>query len=236
MYCTISDVRNILPESIRIGDNNIGTPIPTNTSASRDILTTDKVLHFIRKAQEEIDSRLRNQFICPLRRIKSFETAIHSDAKAGNNVLIDIHDTTPFNKGDKVRLQSSDYIEEVTIAEIVSQSRLKITTIESNFLASDYSLISLISLPSPIPLIAARLAAAMGYDSVFTNDNSPNVSAYGNTQRQLAFDELDGILDGSIKLQGQELSGYRFKRGSIADPYKTPVKEFQFGRNKPSST
>lgn len=235
MYCSISDVRNLLPESIRIGDNNIGTPVPTNANATRDVLSTDKVLYFIKKAQEEIDSKLRNQFVCPLRRIKSFDTAIRTDVISGTNVYVDIHDTTPFNKGDVIRLQSDNTYEDTTISEVTNTYRLKLASVTNNYLVADYTILSLVSLPTPIPLIAARLASAMGYDSVFTNDNSPNVSSYGSTQRQLAFQDIDAILDGTVKIQGQELSGYRFKRGSIADPYRTPIKEFQFGRDKPSS-
>lgn len=235
MYATIQDLRQILPESMSIGDQNIGTPSPGLPTTKRDTIPATKATYFIRKAQEEIDARLRAFYLCPLRRIKIFETAILSDAKKGTSITVALHDSGPFSVGDMVRIQNRDTTEMANVTEVADIFTLKLDKLNNDFLQSDGALISLVEFPDPIPLITARLAVAIGFDELFAADQAPNVSSYGNTQRQLALNDLDGVLDGTIKLFGQELTGRRFIRGQLFDAYKNPVKDFSFGREKPSS-
>ena len=90
---------------------------------------------------------------------------------------------------------------------------------------------------SPVPLITARLAVCYAFDELFTSDQSPNISGYGKAQRDMASNSMDGVLDGTIRLVGQEHTGRRFIRGSLLDAYGSPVAsqaQFTFGREKPT--
>lgn len=235
MYCTVQDITNLLPASITIGDTNLGTPSPGVSTTKRSSITNDKAIFCIKKAQEEIDSRLRSFYVTPLRRIKITETLILSDAIAGNNVNVDIYDTGAWTKGDQIEIRNNDVIDVATVKDVPSMRTLTLDTLPHTFYQADDALISLMEFPDPIPLITARLAVAIAYDTLFVADQEPNVSSYGNTQRQLALNDLDGILDGTIKLYGQEHTGRRFIRGSLFDAFRNATKDFQFGREKPSS-
>lgn len=235
MYATTQDMTSLLPASITIGDVNLGTPSPGRPETKRSSITTDKAIFCIRKAQEEIDARLRSFYVCPLRRIKITETSILSDAIAGTNVSVDIYDTGAWSKGDQIEIRNNDMIDVANISSVTNMRTIVLDTLPHSYYHSDGALISLMEFPDPIPLITARLAVAVAYDTLFVADQEPNVSSYGNTQRQLALNDLDGILDGTIKLYGQEHTGRRFIRGSLFDAYRNPTRDFQFGREKPSS-
>ena len=234
MYATINDIKAILPSPITIGDNNIGTPSP-GVPASRSCITPSEANYFIGRAQNEIDARLRAFYLCPLRRTKTFETVLYNDLLPGNNVIIKMRDSGAFVVGDSVRIQNNDMMDNCTVVDIPTTYSITVDTLENPYSKADDCLVSLIKYPDPIPMMATRLAAAIAFDELFSADQSPNVSGYGNTQRQLANNSLDSILDGTIKLYGQELTGRHFIRGTLFDAYKNPVKEFAFGREKPSA-
>jgi hypothetical protein len=60
-------------------------------------------------------------------------------------------------------------------------------------------------------------------DRIFVSEQSPDVSNYGRTQRNLAKIGLDGIMTGEILLFGQEHTGRRFVRGSLFNAYGSPA-------------
>lgn len=235
MYCTVQDLTNLLPASITIGDQNLGTPSPGQPTTKRSSLTNDRAIFCIKKAQEEIDARLRSYYLTPLRRIKIIETPILNSVSSGTNVNVEIYDTGAWTKGDQVEIRNSDIIDVANIKDVPNMITITLDTLPHAYSQADGTLISLLEFPDPIPLITARLAVAIAFDTLFVADQEHNVSSYGNTQRQLAFNDLDGILDGTIKLYGQEHTGRRFIRGSLFDAYKNATKDFQFGREKPSS-
>lgn len=231
MYCTIEDLRNILPEPISIGDQNIGTPSPGRPNSNRDVLTPVDAIRFIRLAEQEIDARLRPYYVCPLRRIKTFETEILDDVSAGTDVEVKIHDTGVFSKGQMVRLQSTSNFETSEIASITDLHKLVLKEVENGYDANE-SRISILEFPDPIPFIAARLAVSYAFDRLFSAEQSPNISEYGKTQRNLAINSFDSILTGTTLLFGQDHTGRRFVRGSVHDAFQTPTPDFQFGREK----
>ncbi len=236
MYATIQNFIDLLPSSVKVGDNNPGVPTPGSPATKQASFNQNQVIRFIKMAQQEIDSRLLAFYQVPLRRTKIFETEIVSDAPAGTNVNVRVHDSSVFSKYDVIRFQNRDITEVSTIYDIPDMETLTVTSLKNTFLQADSALVSMLKFPDPIPLIAARLAVSFGFDELYTGDQAPNVSTYGTTQRQLANNAMDGILDGTIKLFGQELTGRRFIRGQLFDAYRNPVKDFQFGREKPSAS
>lgn len=237
MYCTILDVKNLLPPSVTVGQTNIGTPSPapipgrTSNSTNRDVLTPDQVITYIRYAQQDIDGRLRPFYVCPLRRVKTHETEILNNISAGNSVKIRINDSSRFAIGDTVRIQGEDDFEGATITEITDVCSVTVNHLDNNY-SGNVSLLSVIKFPDPIPLITARLAVSYAFDPLFSSEQSPDVSQYGVNQRKLALNGIDGILTGTVLLFGQDHTGRRFVRGSLLDAYSSPTQDLQFGREK----
>lgn len=63
-------------------------------------------------------------------------------------------------------------------------------------------------------------------------EQSPDVSTYGNTQREIAYELLDSILTGETLLLGQEHTGRRFVRGSLHNAYNSPADRQRKGIGK----
>ena len=231
MYCTINDLRSILPKQITIGDINIGTPSPGQPSNSnRSSMSEIEAIEFIKFAEQEVDSRLRPFYIVPLRRIKSFETNILNNIFAGSDVIVSVHDSGLFSRAQRVRLQSSESFEDVYIKSI-NGNDIVINQVNNDYIVSE-SKISILEFPDPIPIITARLAVSYAFDRLFSAEQSPNISEYGKAQRNLAINSIDNILTGTIFLFGQDHTGKRFVRGSVMDAYQNPTPDMQFGREK----
>jgi hypothetical protein len=228
MYCTIEDIRVLLPYNVTIGDTNIGTPSPGQPTTKRDKLTPQEVTKFIRFAQQEIDSRLKPMYVTPLRRIKDYETEILNNVSSGSNVMISVNDSGAFATGQLVRIQKTHGYEQTVVTNVPDLKRLEVS-----ILASDYdadSTVSILEFPDPIPLICARLAVSYAFDQLFIAEQAPDVSQYGINQRKLAMNSMDSILSGTAILVGQDHVTKRFARMSVFDSYKTPTDDIQFGR------
>ena len=232
MYASVADMRSLLPEPISIGDENIGTPSPGRpTTSNRSVLTTDEAIRYIRFAENEVDSRLRPYYVCPLRRVKSYETEILGNVSAGTNVEVRVNDAGVFSEGQMIRLQGPSDMETDEIGSIKNQTTLVINTVKYSY-ATYESKISILEFPDPVPLITTRLAISYAFDQLFSADQSPNISEYGKEQRRLASNSIDSILSGTALLFGQDHTGKRFVRGSLFDAFQNPTPDFQFGREK----
>ena len=231
MYCEINDIVNLLPPSIGIGDENLGTPSPGRPDTKRSKLTPAETISFIRLAQQEIDGRLRNVYACPLRRIKQYETYFNNDLTAAANVIVNVEDALDFSVGCIVRIQDSSIMEMTTVTSITDSQNLVVAPLTNSY-DSSTGKISIIAFPDPIPLTTARLTVAIAYDVLVIAEQAPDVSQYGKEQRRLAGNSIDSILSGTVLLVGQEITNRRFIRGTILDAMDTPIKDFQFGREK----
>jgi hypothetical protein len=228
MYCTVADLQAILPEKVKIGDDNIGTPTPGRPSSTRSNISPDQALQYIRYAQQYIDARLRPYYSCPLRRTVSFETPFTSTVAAGTDVSVTVHDSGSFGLGMNVRLRSTFQYEECTVSDVPDFTHVVLATVVNSY---DGGELSVVEYPDPIPLVTARMACSYILDRLFTSEQSPDVSNYGKTQRNLARNSIDDILAGEVLLFGQEHTGYRFVRGSVYNAYKSPA-EIQRGEER----
>jgi hypothetical protein len=234
MYASIQDMQNLLPTPIKIGDGSIGVPSPGNPNTKRESISPTQAIKFINMAMQEIDGRLGSFYIVPLRLIKTYETEILNDIVAGTNIKARVWSTTPFSKGDTLRLQGQSSMETATVADVTDSTTLTISSV-SNVYYTETSKVSIIKVPDPIPIITARLAVSYAFDELFSADQSPNISGYGKEQRTLANNSMDSILEGTVLLFGQEHTGRRFLRGTLIDAYGSPTAsqaQFQFGREK----
>jgi len=222
-------MKRLLPENIKIGDTNLGRPSPGRPNKTdRSKISQDEAIHYIRFAQQEIDSSLRPFYVAPLRKIKSFETDILNNISAGTNVNVRVWDTSNIAKGDVVRLQGYQNLETANVTGIPNHTTITIDQIQRDY-DIESGKISVIEFPDPIPLITARLAVAIAFDQLFAAEQSPDVSEYGTRQREMAEASLTRILEGTSLLQGQERTGRRFVRGSLFDSYDNPSGNKQFG-------
>jgi len=233
-YCTVDDLKRILPEKVMIGDSNIGTPVPGrsgNQGSKRSNISPQEAERYILYAQQYIDGRLRPYYACPLRRIKSYETEILSDAYPGTNVGIALHDSGEFIRGDLVRLQNKSVMETSEVTETTNITTVTLNRVSGTYLVADGSKISILEFPDPIPLITAQMAVSFILDRLFVAEQAPDVSTYGKTQRNIARAQIENILSGEVLLFGQEHTGRRFVRGSLLDRFDSPA-EIQKGSEK----
>lgn len=234
MYCSIDDMRAVLPDNVTIGDQNLGTPSPGQTATKRDKLTPAQAVKFIRMGMQEVDARLTSYYIVPLRLVKTYETEIMNDLSAGSNIKVKVWSTSAFSKGDMVRVQGPDTMETAAISDVPDPVTITLQSITGTYYMENGKL-SIIKVPDPIPLITARLAVSYAFDELYSADQSPNISGYGKEQRNLANNAIDNLLSGDIYLFGQEHTGRRFIRGTLIDAYGSPTAsqaQFQFGREK----
>lgn len=229
MYCTVTDFRRLLPPSVTVGDSNLGTPSPGRPTTKRDTISVSDAERFIQYGSQEVDSRLRPLYVCPLRRIKTYETEVLNVISSGNNIVVNVHDSGAFYSADMVRLQDGTGYENCTINAVPSLTKIQLVNVTRAY-NPDNTIISILEYPDPIPMITARLAVSYGFDQMFTADQAPDISSYGKEQRKLAFNSMDSILLGAVLLPGQEHTGRRFVRMSLLDAFKSPAQDIQFGR------
>lgn len=230
MYCNLEDFRRLLISSVTMGNANIGQSNPLS-GPTKDQITPAEAIQFIRFAQQEIDSRLRPFYSCPLRRVKLLETGISENVSNGSSVSVKVWDALSFAVGDEVRLQNRDEMELSIVTSITNETTIVLNTVVNNYMVES-SKISIVKFPDPIPFTTARLAVSYAFDQKFNAQQAPEISEYGKEQRRLAANSLDNILSGSIMLTGQELTGRRFLRATLLDSWDSPIKEFTFGREK----
>lgn len=227
MYCAISDLTQLLPSKITIGDTNIGTPVPGRETSNRSNFTEAEGIQFIKYSQEYIDGILRPFYVTPLRQTKAFETVITADALAGSSITVSVRDSHVFSVGEVVRLQNSGDMETATITSVTDRVSFVIDTVVGNYYTANSDKVSILEFPDPIRVTTARFAVSFMLDKLWVAEQEPDVSNYGKTQRNMARDAVDSILSGEIKLFGQEHTGRRFIRGSLIDAYGTPNFDFQ---------
>jgi hypothetical protein len=234
-YCTVDDMRRMLPEKVQIGSNNIGTPSvpgrPGNQGSTRSNISPQQAEYYIEYASSWLDARLRPFYACPLRRIKVYETLSLSDITSGALVTIHVEDSGSFIRGLLVRIQDKNNMEIATVTDVPTLTTFIVDRVVGNYLSSDETKVSIIKYPDPIPLITVQMAVSFVLDRLWMSEQSPDSSKYGTTMRNLARAQIENILSGEVLLFGQEMTGRRFVRGSLFDAYKSPA-EIQKGADK----
>jgi len=230
-YATILDLQNILPEKITIGTVNIGTPTPGRQVTQRSSMTPDQARRFIEYAQQYVDARLRPMYVCPLRRINSYETPLEAAVSPGSRVTITVRDTGSFNYNQMVRLQDKNGYENATILSVTNFTTFVVDRLNASYELATGKVV-ILEYPDPIPIITARLACAFCLDRLYVSQQSPDTSSYAVAQRNQARAELENVLTGEALLFGQDFTGRRFIRGSLIDAYRTPADIFQKGQEK----
>ncbi len=230
-YCTITYLNAMMPRSVTIGDNTITTP--TLSKPVANTIPTSTAYRYVNLATQYIDSRLRQIYVCPLKRMKILETELSQNITTGSSYLM-VEDSGNFNMDSIVRVSDDIGSETYTVNKIYDDDLHKIGVTPNTTRAYDLSndpIVNLIEYPDPIPLICAQIAIGMLFDRIFSSEQSPDVSNYGKTQRTQGSNALDDILQGVIRIEGQDHTGRRFARSSIRDTISTTA-DLTHGRDK----
>jgi hypothetical protein len=220
-----------MPKTITIGDSTMVSNDVLSKQGKPDTVTTATAHQYIQFAAQYINSRLRSLYFCPLKKIKVFETPLTRNVAAGA-IEVWVNDGSRFDVGDMVRIYDANSSGLYLVAsanpdETDPNKRgvLVLTTkLQASYAASNEALVAKIDFPDPIPSLCARLAASMIIDREFVAETKPDVSNFGKTQRTLTTNDMDDILNGTIRLEGQEHTGKRFVRTSLRDtPHATSV-------------
>jgi hypothetical protein len=230
-YATVDDLRRILPEKVTIGNSNIGVPTPNAQGSNRSNISSEEAVQYIEYATTYLDGRLRPFYSCPLRRIKQYETDVLSNPSHGDLVSITVNDSGSFLAGNLIRIQNYDTMETAIVTSTPNLKTVVVDHLNNNYLSADNTKISIIKYPDPVPLVVAQMAASLLLDRLFVSQNSPDVSEFGKTQRNLARSQIENILSGEVLLFGQEFTGRRFCRITLLDAFSSPA-EVQKGVEK----
>ena len=227
-YCSIKNVVQILAQSLTsAAPNNLVTSTDLmnigNTLNSNQV-PDDIVEQYIAWADEDINSKISEQYAIPLKEIVDFETILYSDISEYSEYIITT-DYAPFGVGDTILLFDGTNQERHVIAEVVDTSAhnvfLSVDPIGYAF-HSGITRVLRVKYPAPITPTSARIAAANIYEKYFASQSSPNESEYGKMLKKQAKQYIDNILEGRTILHGQVRIGRRFFNSNLSDRFDLP--------------
>jgi len=226
-YCTISDLRKVLPKTITLGDDTITTPNVIQIKGKVDTLSTATAMYFIDLATQHINGRLETLYFCPLRRIKQIEVLLTQNIAAGGDIVY-VPDAMAFNVGNLIRISDGTHTETHFVAEMWTNDvarfgQLKLDSVlQFSYTVTAATRVSELIFPNPIPVCCARIACGAIIDKLFITEQSPDApTAYGKSLRTQATNDLDAILAGAMHLKGQDYNGKRFVRTPMFDTIKS---------------
>lgn len=238
-YCTVQDIKDILPKNVTIGD----ATVPTVSSARANSISTQVASKYIYYATQTIDSRISQIYVTPLIKIRKVSVDLIANMlPSSTDVMVD--DISGFFVGSSVMIQDDNGSERATvgsIAETVVESGITITNFNHLTLSAasqnaydvgSHGSVHLMMYPDPIPVMTARLACALMFDKIFIADQEPDVSSYGKTLRNLVSLDLNAVLAGQIRLVGQEFVSRRFVRGQLFDAVRLPIENFNVDQGR----
>jgi hypothetical protein len=235
-YTTLATMRRLLPKTATIGDRTFADKETQQLQQKADTIPTATANLYIDLATQYIDARLRPIYLCPLKRIVILETDLTVNGAQASDI-VQVGDASRFTVGSPVRVRDDDGYADHVVKALFEEDPAKLGSLQlDRELARPYpitknAMVQSLDFPDPIPMMCARFAVSMVLDKVFTSDQNPDVSEYGKRQRTLAANDLDAILAGAIRLDGQEHTGRRFARISLRDTWASTA-QLQAGQGK----
>lgn len=225
-YCTEVDIKFIIAQSLTTGTSatpasgDPGWLINIGREFKKNLITTETLDQYINWAADQIDGILGSMYITPFCQQSDFETHLNADISTYNLYLI-VDATCPLSVGDRVVLIDGDITEEHIIASSLGNGVFE-TEDEILYEFPADTRVVRIKYPSPITLIATRLAAANIYEKYFAAQTSPEKSGFGDNLKKLARAELNNILNGRTVLRGATMIGHRFVNSTLKSRYNIP--------------
>lgn len=188
-------------------------PVTSIGKSITDTVPDDVLYQFIRYADQNIDASISNLYRVPVERVNEGTFDLAVDITAGDTQAI-LRDATKFIVDDLVLIRDDDNVtsQEMTVQAIPNEATLEFTgPVTDSYLAVD-ARVERIRYPDPLPKISARLAAAAIYDKYFAAQVEGNQSDYGKQLRALAYQDINQILSGAIRLQVPDANMYMGRR------------------------
>ena len=226
-YCTQTDIENVMAQALTSATasspdtfGTLGPLINIGNTLDKNLVPDSSVDYYIQMADREIDAALSELYNTPFCELSNFETVFYSDIYEYNPYIV-TEKACPLMVGDNVIIIGDGQEERHVIDEVIS-SMVFSTEEEIGYYFSADSRVVRVSYPDPIRFISARKAAATLYDKYFSSESSPNTSKFGDYLRQLAFNDINNILNGTTILHGQHRIGRRFYNSNAVDQYGLP--------------
>lgn len=229
-YCSLDDIRAILPQNVTIGSNTV----PSVTSARANSISTSVANKYIYFSTQFIDSRLCQIYYVPLIQIKKITVDLMNNMLPSSTDVI-TSSSAGFFAGATILLKDDNGQERAMVREVPDLvveggtsvqnfTHLTLTRPTTNaYDAGSHGQVHLLIYPDPIPVMTARLACALMFDKLFVADQHPDVSNYGKALRNMAITDMNAILSGQVRLEGQEFCSRRFVRTQLFDAVKLAI-------------
>lgn len=236
-YSTRQEVIIALANALSQGSPDAPGSVQPITSVGQllsDTVPDSQLYQYIRWGDEQIDAALSSIYRVPLRRINRGSYNLAADVTAGDTSIL-MEDTTRFIEGDVVVIRDDTNSQQLTVSTIPNENTITFTLpITDSYLAVDAK-IERIKYPDPIPLVSAKLAAATIYDKHFAAQVEGNASEYGKILRKMAFDDLNQILNGVVRLDiadADDFVGRRFYNPALDDVMNTRAEPKDFFKSE----
>ena len=227
-YCTRTDIERVIAQALTSA--TAATPAGLNSTSSllnigntfdRNLITNSVIDSYIQLGDSEIDSLLSELYVTPFCEKVDFETELFSSMDPSNPYIV-LERYCPLASGDIILLTDGTHEERHEIDEIIGGDTFSTVSEVQYSFASGTRLLRVLY-PPPLRFVSARLASANIYDKYFMSESSPNTSGYGEQIRNLAYDRLNDVLNGTIILHGAHRIGRRFYNGNLVDQYSLPT-------------
>lgn len=229
-YCTIQDIKDILPKNITIGSNTS----PSVVTARANSISTSVANKYIYYATQTIDARISQLYVTPLIKIRKVTVDLIANMLPSSTDVM-VNDIAGFFAGAAIIIRDDNGNEKATVASIAETivdggatvknfNHLTLSSPSQNaYDPGSNGEVSLLVYPDPIPVMTARLACSLMFDKLFVAEQEPDVSTYGKTLRDLVTMDINGILSGQVRLTGQEFVSRRFVRSQLFDAVRLAV-------------
>jgi hypothetical protein len=238
-YCTLQDLRDILPKNITIGDNTS----PTIVNGKANSIGTSTANRFIYYATQFIDSRLSTLYVVPLIKIRKVSVNLIANTLPGSYDIM-VEDVSAFYVGCAVHLSDNNGNENAIVGNIsetvveggntvrnFNHLTLSSPTVQA-YDAGSNAKVHLLVYPDPIPAMTSRLACSFMFDKLFVSEQEPDVSNYGKSLRNMSVTDMNGILSGQVRLMGQEFVSRRFVRSQLFDAVRLNIENLSYDQGK----
>jgi len=227
-YCSEQDIIKTIAQALTSataqttsGLGTLSSLLNVGNSLDKNLVTTENVNYYIQLGDSEIDSLLSELYVTPFCEKVDFETELFSSMDPSNPYIV-LERYCPLASGDIILLTDGTNEERHEIDEVIGGDTFS-TVSEIQYSFSSGTRLLRVSYPPPLRFVSARLASANIYDKYFMSESSPNTSGYGEQIRNLAYDRLNDVLNGTIILHGAHRIGRRFYNSNLVDQYSLPT-------------
>ena len=226
-YSNRQDIEDVLNQALTSatastpdGLNSVSNLLNIGNVLDNNLLPSDTIDSYISISDAQIDATLSELYKTPFTEKVNLEIVLFSDITEYNEYLV-FERVYPLNPKDIISIKQGDFEERHTIFEAISGSMYSTVDVIQYGFTSGARVVRL-SYPVPIRWISARMSAANIYDKYFSAQVAPGMSDYGESLRQIAFNDLNNILNGTTILHGQHRIGRRFYNSNLVDQYGLP--------------